>query len=105
MSELDENSISANERKPWLLRLAEWLVRWKVSLLVLSLVITAAALPLSLKIDLDESIESFFAPNDPLLKGYQESRASFGGDEFVLVAYEREDIDTPESLKEIAKFS
>jgi uncharacterized protein len=105
MPELHENLISATGRRPPLLRLAEWLVRWKVTLLVLSLVITAVALPLSLKVDLDQSIESFFAPSDPLLRGYQESRASFGGDEFVLVAYQREDIDTPESLKEIASFA
>jgi predicted RND superfamily exporter protein len=105
MPEPEASPNSTSERKPPLLRLAEWLVRWKLSLLVLSIVITAVALPLSLKLDLDQSIESFFALSDPLLKGYQESRAAFGGDEFVLVAYEQEDIATPASLKEIAEFS
>lgn len=36
---------------------------------------------------LDESIESFFSPSDPLLRDYLESKKNFGGDEFVLVAY------------------
>jgi len=106
MPEPEANSKSGSERQPpRLLRIAEWLVRWRIWLLVLSIVITAVALPFSLKISLDQSIESFFAPSDPLLKGYRESRDAFGGDEFVLVAYEREDVATPESLKDIAQFA
>ncbi|QDT57325.1 MMPL family protein [Caulifigura coniformis] len=106
MPEPDVISDSPPERaRPFQLRTAEWLVRWRIPLLLLSVAITGVALPLSLKVDLDQSIESFFAPTDPLLQGYQESRAAFGGDEFVLVAYEKEDISSPNSLKEIAEFS
>jgi uncharacterized protein len=91
--------------KPLTLRLAEWLVRWRIALLVAAATITACAYPLSRKVELDESIESFFAPGDPLLKGYLDSRDAFGGDEFVLVAYQREDISSAESLQEIAEFA
>lgn len=85
--------------------MGEWLVHWRIPLLVLAIVVTAVALPISLRVELDQSIESFFAPSDPLLKGYQASRNAFGGDEFVLVAYEREDVSSAGSLEEVAKFS
>ena len=85
--------------------MAEWLVRWRNWLLAAAILLTAVALPFSLKVTLDQSIESFFAPSDPLLKGYLESRDAFGGDEFVLVAYQKPDISTLGSLKEIGAFS
>jgi predicted RND superfamily exporter protein len=39
------------------------------------------------------------------MKGYLESKTAFGGDEFVLVAYEREHVSGVESLDEIADFA
>ncbi|HVJ67678.1 MAG TPA: MMPL family transporter, partial [Caulifigura sp.] len=106
MSEPAANSTSSPARgKPFHLAMAEGLVRWRNWLLGASIVITIIALPLSLKVELDQSIESFFAPSDPLLKGYLQSREAFGGDEFVLVAYEKPDISSPDSLKEISRFS
>ncbi len=106
MPEPAENSSSSPARPRSLtLAMAEWLVRWRNWLLGTAILLTAVALPFSLKVELDQSIESFFAPSDPLLQGYLESRDAFGGDEFVLVAYQKPEISTLESLKEIQAFS
>ena len=106
MPEPAENSSSSPARPRSLtLAMAEWLVRWRNWLLGTAILLTAVALPFSLKVELDQSIESFFAPSDPLLQGYLESRDAFGGDEFVLVAYQKPEISTLESLKEIRAFS
>ncbi|MEZ5942176.1 MAG: MMPL family transporter [Planctomycetaceae bacterium] len=42
------------------------------------------------KLELDERIESFYAEDDPLLMRYLLSKETFGGDEFVMVAYRLE---------------
>jgi hypothetical protein len=46
-----------------------------------------AAWPAS-KLEFDQSIESLYARDDPHLRDYVASKAEFGGDEFVFVAYQ-----------------
>lgn len=67
--------------------LTQFVIRQRYVLLVLAIVATAISYRPAQSLKLDESIESFFAPSDPLLQGYQTSKSLFGGDEFVLVAY------------------
>ncbi len=67
--------------------LTEFVVRQRWVLLGLGLVATAISYWPAQTLRLDESIESFFAPHDPLLQEYLSSKRRFGGDEFVLVAY------------------
>ena len=67
--------------------LTQFVVRQRYVLLALAVVATAISYRPAKSLKLDESIESFFAPSDPLLQGYQASKSLFGGDEFVLVAY------------------
>lgn len=67
--------------------LAEFSVRWRLVLLGLAVLATVVSYRPAQSLKLDESIESFFAPTDPLLREYQTSKGHFGGDEFVLVAY------------------
>jgi predicted RND superfamily exporter protein len=82
-------SVPPNDSETGLLgRLADWLIRWKGTLLLVALAATLAAIPVAARLRLDERIESFFAVDDPLLLAYQDSKAWFKGDEFVLVAYE-----------------
>lgn len=64
----------------------------------------ALAWPAS-QLKLDESIESFYAPDDPFLLAYQESKRTFGGDEFVMVAYEAENPTSQEELHRIREFA
>jgi len=70
----------------------------RVMLLALALVCMAVLAGPSNWLGLDESIESFFAPDDPLLTSYQYSKVTFGGDEFVIVGYE---VDEPTSTTEL----
>lgn len=64
-----------------------WLVagRWWGAALALLLVVLSWG-PAS-RLEFDESIESLYAPGDPRLQDFQRSKAWFGGDEFVIVAY------------------
>lgn len=57
------------------------------------------------KMRLDESIESMYSRNNPQLRDYQASKATFGGDEFVVVAWSQPNLDEPEGLDAIRAFS
>ena len=67
--------------------LTEFVVRQRYVLLAMAVIATVVCYRPAQSLKLDESIESFFAPTDPLLQEYIQSKARFGGDEFVLVAY------------------
>ena len=71
----------------WVDRLTEFLLRNRLLLFALAWVVTLITIWPSTRLTLDESIESFFAESDPLLKNYVASKQAFGADEFVLVAY------------------
>ncbi len=79
----------------WQTTLADWLVRWKTPLFVIAVLVSVAAYRPAQRLHLDESIESFFAPDDPLLLQFRDSKAWFGGDELLLVGY-----DDPDALQE-----
>jgi len=57
------------------------------------------------RLKLDESIESLYDDQDPMLIAYQRSKAEFGGDEFLLVAYEAENPTSQAELNRIRAFS
>ncbi|CAK9029243.1 MMPL family protein, partial [Durusdinium trenchii] len=86
-------------------RLARWLVAWQVPALIVAALLALAAIPSSLQLQLDESIESFFADSDPHLIAYRRSKETFGGDEFVMVGYESADPFSPDHLDELEEFS
>jgi predicted RND superfamily exporter protein len=67
--------------------LSEHMVRWRWGLLLVAMAATLLSYEPASRLTLDESIESFFSPDDPLLLRYEVSKQCFGGDEFVLVAY------------------
>ncbi len=79
----------------WQTALANRLVRWQAPLLIFAVLLSLAAYWPAQRLHLDESIESFFAPEDPLLLRFRDSKAWFGGDELLLVGY-----DDPEALQE-----
>ncbi len=86
------------EIRPTLLtRTVDWLIRWRVALLVLAVVMTAVAWPISRRLKFDYSIEAMYAKKDPHLQDFQASRAAFGGDEFLIVAYEEPNLFEPDS--------
>lgn len=96
---------TATNERTWQARFASVLVRWKGSLLILALVLGAVAFWPAQCLHLDESIESFFAPEDPLLKDFLESKAWFGGDELLLVGYADADALSDAHLTDLQEFA
>lgn len=68
--------------------LMDRLIVWKGGLLLVGLFSVIVAMPIAGRLELDQSLESFFAPDDPLIVAWRDSKKWFGGDEFILVAYE-----------------
>ncbi len=73
------------------------LIRWRWVLLVTALVTTVALVPISKKLAFEQSIESLYASEDPHLREFLASRQTFGGDEFVIIAYVEPDLFLPNS--------
>ena len=69
-------------------RLVDLLVQRSRLALAVTLLVVAISAPIALRTEMDTSIEPMFRPDDPALVALKESRAIFGGDEFVLVAYD-----------------
>ena len=78
----DDRSRSLRER------LFDRVIRSHRLILVVTLAIVAVSAPVAFMTEMDSSIEPMFDPSDPALRAFRESRAIFGGDEFVLVAYD-----------------
>lgn len=87
-----------SDAKPSLLtRAVDALIRWRWVLLAAALVTTVVLLPVSQKLAFEQSIESLYATEDPHLREFLASRQTFGGDEFVIVAYVEPDLFLPDS--------
>lgn len=87
-----------SDAKPSLLtRAVDALIRWRSVLLVAALVTTVALVPISKKLAFEQSIESLYASEDPHLREFLASRQTFGGDEFVIVAYVEPNLFLPDS--------
>ncbi len=82
-----------------------WLLRFRTIIFFLALTITVVAVPIANRLTLDESVESLFAPNNPLLLDYLESQKLYGGDEFILVAWKQSDLLEAETLDQIDAFA
>jgi len=96
---------SERHRHPILVRLADGLLRWRYWLFLAAIALTLPAIPLASHLQLDESIESFYAPGDPNLVAWTSSKQAFGGDEFVLVAYQHADLLSAEHLASLREFA
>jgi predicted RND superfamily exporter protein len=82
-------------------RLIDVAVRLRWWGLALACVLSICAWGPASRLKLDESIESFFAPTDPLLLHYLDSKQCYGGDEFVMVGYRLpEPFDTDLSVEQ-----
>lgn len=97
--------MSSERRHPILVRLSDWLLRYRKWLLLAALLLTIPALGPAGSLKLDESIESFYPPGDPQLLAWTESKQTFGGDEFVMVAYEQPHLLSAEHLAELREFA
>lgn len=66
----------------------EGLVRYRNWLLLGAVVTLVVCIPIAGQLTFDQTIESFFAPDNPDIRLLLESRQDFGGDEFVIVAWQ-----------------
>ncbi len=87
-----------------LTRLADGLIRHHAALLLGGLLLVAAAILPASRLQLNESIETFYADDNPHLRAYLDSRRWFGGDEFVLVAYDDPELLSPSHLRSLRTF-
>ncbi len=87
------------------LKLGSWIARHRWTIAIATAAITLALWGPASRLKLDESIEALYDERDPLLLAYQRSKAEFGGDEFILVAYEAKDPTSQEELARIKDFS
>ena len=84
---------------------ANFLVRYRNWLFVAAVLVTALSFVKASQLTLEHSIESLYAPDDPHLLDYRESKSLFGGDEFVIVAYADPQLGSPEHLDSLRTFS
>jgi len=70
------------------------LVRHRGWCLAIALPITIGAWVVAQQLAFNQSIESLFAHDNPRLQQFQRSKATFGGDEFLIVAYRDADLFT-----------
>jgi hypothetical protein len=74
-------------------------------LLAAALVAFGLSLFKASQLKLEQSIESLYALDDPHLVDYRQSKALFGGDEFVGVVYADSNLLTPEGLSKVRTFA
>jgi uncharacterized protein len=63
------------------------LIAWRHPLLALAVVAAAVAFFPARHLEFDRSIDSMFAPDDPLMEPYRQLKRTFGGNEVVLAVY------------------
>ena len=66
----------------------EGLVKFRNWLLLAAVVMLLVCIPIAERLTFDQTIESFFAPDNPDIQLLLKSRQDFGGDEFVIVAWQ-----------------
>ncbi|MDA0833616.1 MAG: MMPL family transporter [Planctomycetota bacterium] len=97
--------MSVRESTGFLARWADFLILRSRSLLILTVALIIVAWPISQRLVYQESIETLYAPDDPHLLDYLESKALFGGDELVLVAYSDPELFTIEGYERNRAFA
>jgi predicted RND superfamily exporter protein len=85
--------------------IADFLVRWRVPLLLAALALTTVAAPWSRRLEFNRSIEAMFAPSDPLLGPYRMLKRVFGGDEIALAAYVDPHLFEPAGLERLERLT
>lgn len=83
----------------------EGLVKYRNWLLLGAAVTLVFCIPIAKRLTFDQTIESFFAPNNPDIKLLFQSRTDFGGDEFVIVAWREPGLIQVDPEKEIPELS
>jgi predicted RND superfamily exporter protein len=73
-------------------RTTEMLIKWRWPLLGFAIAVGAVAYWQGGRLDFDRSVESVFAPDDPVLTVYRKLRRTFGGNELAMAVYDDPDL-------------
>ncbi len=86
-------------------KLVDLIVRRSGWLLAAGIVLTLLAIGPARRLEFDNSLESLYAERDPHLQDYRRSKAWFGSDEIVFVAYSDPELLTDEGIERVAKLT
>ena len=81
------------------------LIRARHASLALALLLLAGLLAGGRHVTYEQSIQSFFAEDDPAVRSYVEAARSFGNDQFVFVAYDDPLVLTPAGIGRVAELA
>lgn len=81
------------------------LMRWRNWLFAAAAILTALAWGPASRLEFDQSIESLYSHNDPLLVAFRQSKATFGGDEIAFIAYTDPELNTPQGMSRLRDLS
>jgi predicted RND superfamily exporter protein len=65
----------------------------------------AVLIALGRHVTYEQSIQSFFAEDDPAVKSYREATAAFGNDQFVFVVYDDPELLSPAGMDRVAELA
>ena len=99
------DTVSQSSRHYGLVPFANFLVRYRIWLLLASVLLTVLSFAKASRLTLEHSIESLYALDDPHLLDYRESKSLFGGDEFIIVAFPDPDLLLPDRLDALRTFA
>lgn len=74
-------------------------------LLLVAVLVSCCAIPIADQLSFNQSIESFFAPENPDIRLLRRSRSEFGGDEFVVIAWAQDDLLTRDEDRGVPSLS
>ncbi|HQZ66347.1 MAG TPA: MMPL family transporter [Planctomycetaceae bacterium] len=83
----------------------ERLVKYRNWLLLAVALTLVVAIPIAQRLTFDQTVESFFAPDNSDIQLLRESRQDFGGDEFVIVAWREPGLIQSDPEKDIPDLS
>lgn len=86
-------------------QLVRHLLRHRQLWLLVGLSLTVAAWFPAQRLAFDQSIEAMYSQHNPRLQDYLHSKATFGGDEFVIVAYRDPELLTDAGLDRLSHFA
>lgn len=86
-------------------RFIDGLVRYRLVLLCLAIALTGLSIYPASQVTFDQTLESLYAPGNPRLIEYTESKAIFGGDEFVFLTYTDPQLFEPAGQERLAKLA
>lgn len=83
----------------------EFLIRIRYATLALIIAALAWLIPFGSHVTYEQSIASFFPPDDPTIAAYRAAADTFGSDNVAFVAYEDPDLLTPGGMDRLARMA